>query len=499
MSNSRDFIIENGVLKKYVGPGGDVVIPENVTAIAMFAFMGCVNLQNVTFPSNGVTIDLHAFSDCPNLRKITFPTGTWLGAGAFSGCTGLEQVTISDGMTAIGKNVFENCRNLQYIHIPASVTEINSNAFVGCDSIKTLDCPPKLFSKVFSDGSIVSYMLGDYSLENDLLLHVNQRIQRGKKHFFESIVRNNSDAATVKFLESCKHVNIDELTEFLGLSTSAGSNQVSAVLLAYKDGHYSVLEIETHNHIKESKTLGVIPMTLDDWKKLYTLVVDGKKVSLKKYKGVEENIVIPAEIENLKVVSIQSKAFSKCSSLKSVIISEGIKGIECEAFSGCSSLESIVIPNSVKKLENFLFNNCSSLEQISFPDSIKLGYGVFSGCKALKHIDLPANLSKIDEFQFKGCSGLQDITISDGIKEICAEAFWGCSSLKTVVLPESVTKIGPEAFCGCSNLSDIILPAGIKKIENDSFEKCKKLTIHAPAGSYAEAYAKKRKIAFVAE
>ena len=28
MSNASDFIIENGVLKKYVGPGGDVVIPE---------------------------------------------------------------------------------------------------------------------------------------------------------------------------------------------------------------------------------------------------------------------------------------------------------------------------------------------------------------------------------------------------------------------------------------------------------------------------------------
>ena len=31
MSNASDFIIENGVLTKYVGPGGDVVIPEGVT------------------------------------------------------------------------------------------------------------------------------------------------------------------------------------------------------------------------------------------------------------------------------------------------------------------------------------------------------------------------------------------------------------------------------------------------------------------------------------
>ena len=33
MSNASDFIIENGVLKKYVGPGGTVVIPEGVTTI----------------------------------------------------------------------------------------------------------------------------------------------------------------------------------------------------------------------------------------------------------------------------------------------------------------------------------------------------------------------------------------------------------------------------------------------------------------------------------
>ena len=39
MSNASDFIIENGVLRKYVGPGGDVVIPEGVTEIGIKAFV----------------------------------------------------------------------------------------------------------------------------------------------------------------------------------------------------------------------------------------------------------------------------------------------------------------------------------------------------------------------------------------------------------------------------------------------------------------------------
>ena len=41
MSNANDFIIENGVLTKYVGPGGDVVIPEDVTEIGVQAFHMC--------------------------------------------------------------------------------------------------------------------------------------------------------------------------------------------------------------------------------------------------------------------------------------------------------------------------------------------------------------------------------------------------------------------------------------------------------------------------
>ena len=30
MSDINDFVIENGVLKEYTGPGGDVVIPDGV-------------------------------------------------------------------------------------------------------------------------------------------------------------------------------------------------------------------------------------------------------------------------------------------------------------------------------------------------------------------------------------------------------------------------------------------------------------------------------------
>ena len=38
MGSAKDFIIENGILKNYIGPGGDVIIPEggfNSVAVGM--------------------------------------------------------------------------------------------------------------------------------------------------------------------------------------------------------------------------------------------------------------------------------------------------------------------------------------------------------------------------------------------------------------------------------------------------------------------------------
>ena len=45
---------------------------------------------------------------------------------------------------------------------------------------------------------------------------------------------------------------------------------------------------------------------------------------------------------------------------------------------------------------------------------------------------------------------------------------------------------------------DVTIPEGVTEIESSAFYGCKKLTIHAPAGSAAEQYAKKYKIPFKA-
>ena len=64
----------------YVGPGGDVVVPDTlsgvpVTVIGQKSFRMNDTLQSVTLPSTIRLIDDEAFYDTPNLRSINLPNG----------------------------------------------------------------------------------------------------------------------------------------------------------------------------------------------------------------------------------------------------------------------------------------------------------------------------------------------------------------------------------------------------------------------------------------
>lgn len=92
-----------------------------------------------------------------------------------------------------------------------------------------------------------------------------------------------------------------------------------------------------------------------------------------------------------------------------------------------------------------------------------------------------------------------DVVVPKDVTSIGDHAFSGRTKLISIVLPDGVTSIGEWAFSGCTNLTSIVLPEGVTSIHGVAFSGCIKLTIHAPAGSYAETYAKKNNIPFVAE
>ena len=66
----EDFVIEDGVLVKYNGPGGEVVVPEGVTKIGDFAFYGCHDLTGITIPNSVTAIGEETFGFCDSLQIV---------------------------------------------------------------------------------------------------------------------------------------------------------------------------------------------------------------------------------------------------------------------------------------------------------------------------------------------------------------------------------------------------------------------------------------------
>lgn len=81
----NDFEINNGVLLRYNGSGGDVVIPDGVTEIGNRAFAFCTEVTSVHFPEGLVKIGDYAFQGCFMTRFLNLPSSvTYVGKDAFN-------------------------------------------------------------------------------------------------------------------------------------------------------------------------------------------------------------------------------------------------------------------------------------------------------------------------------------------------------------------------------------------------------------------------------
>ena len=73
MERNSDFLIEDGVLVDYCGQGGDVRIPDGVTAIGVNAFRSCEGLRSVVIPAGVARIERDAFARCRALTHVCLP------------------------------------------------------------------------------------------------------------------------------------------------------------------------------------------------------------------------------------------------------------------------------------------------------------------------------------------------------------------------------------------------------------------------------------------
>ena len=146
-SNPEDFEIVDGVLKKYKGDGGDVVIPDSVMSIGESAFYNCTSLKSISIPDSVTSIGNYAFYRCFRLTSVIIPNRvTSVGDYAFSECGSLPSVSIPDSVTSIGECAFSSCDSLTSVSIPDSVTSIEYATFSKCGSLTSVSIPHSVTS-----------------------------------------------------------------------------------------------------------------------------------------------------------------------------------------------------------------------------------------------------------------------------------------------------------------------------------------------------------------
>lgn len=161
--------LENIGSYAFIDCGSLNTLPDtwNVHTLGDGTFVGCIQLDFMSFQATSITIGTEVFRNCINLLNVDIPNLTTAPDFTFSACTKLKQVNLPS-VTTIGKYAFEYDTSLKTINFPL-VTSIGIYAFDKCSSLSSVSLPKvtSFDGTAFTDCSSISYIaINDLSILN---------------------------------------------------------------------------------------------------------------------------------------------------------------------------------------------------------------------------------------------------------------------------------------------------------------------------------------------
>ena len=193
-------------------------------------------------------------------------------------------------------------------------------------------------------------------------------------------------------------------------------------------------------------------------------------------------IVIPNEVDGLKVVRVAENAFKNSKDIDTIILPDTLEEISANAFFG-SSIRRIHIPDSVKVIGECAFSECPNLEKLIFPNSLEnIPENLCAESEGLTEVYIPGSVKEIGENAFTRCKQLKKVTLSEGLLSIANWAFSQCAALEEIRVPESATVLGEYIFSACSSLKRATLPSTITEIPVQTFSQTSLESFQIPTG-----------------
>lgn len=176
------------------------------------------------------------------------------------------------------------------------------------------------------------------------------------------------------------------------------------------------------------------------------------------------------------VTEVEFSAFNGETTLRSIILPEGVTYIGSNAFNN-SSLESITLPESLEEIDQYAFSK-TNLTEIVIPANVELlessaFQGASSPISPLKKVVFEGNkIHTIESNTFQDCQNLQEVQLPEGLTTIKYNAFQRCYALEEITIPDAVTVIEKQVFSQCEALKRVNLGTQLESIGNHAFNEC---------------------------
>ena len=397
-------------INKYIGPGGQVVVPNTIKDVPVIfiahpAFNGNKTVTAVVIMEGIQIIEGEAFKNCTALTSMTLPNSLYrVSAGAFEGCTSLTEIRIPINTLFVGKNVFKSC------------TSLKSVRFEG-------DAPESFQETLFE------------STSPDLVLYYHEGA-----YGWTTPTWNGSKTRTW---------------------VSPYSNPPKRIINTAEIKYFvenSEAKVSTVNGDPIAKESIVIPAVIEG-----VPVTTFGTIAFLKCTALK-SITLPDSL-----TTIEDNAFYGYPSLTSITIPDSVTSIGISLFAGCISLTSVQLPKGIKEIPSATFSGCNSLKSYRIPDSVtQIGRLAFASCTSLASITIPDSVTQIGGLAFSGCISLTSVTIPNGVTRIDEGAFSDCTSLTSITIPANVTFIGAKTFVGCKRLKEVKFEGNAPELEADN-------------------------------
>ncbi len=370
------------VLYSNKGDVVDIVVPEGVSIIEKYAFIGNDAMESLTLGYDVEEIGEFAFQNCVNLKKVVANEALGvISAGAFKGCVSLEAIDLSETTTAtIGYEAFSDCVALKDVKFCETLSEIGEYAFQGT-SIKSVE----LFKNV--NTVCANSFLNVDTFESFTVADNNKEFKA-----IDGALYNKKAKALICVPAAIK-----------------GAFELPASVEEIKDDAFygsNVSELK----ITEESSLKYIGISAFE-------------------NSAIEKVTIPAKVEKLNAYT-----FKNASKLSTVTFEEGISYIGASSFEGTKSLKEIKLPESLVEIGNAAFKG-AGLKSVNTGDGLaKISSNAFADNKSLTDLYIGKNVETIGEYAFENASSLVSVNLPASLIYLNANAFTGNNKLSKVTV-----------------------------------------------------------------